>query len=118
MGDWKIIGGRHGTIDTEPHPNPPEKVESPGLVAEWKARWNHQKKQREAAQTARNKALASVQALKSRIRALEAQVAGMGEDWSKFEDDLSDVIQDSIDMDWTSRAGAKAVVRWLSERGE
>lgn len=37
-------------------------------------------------------------------------------DWSEFEDDLSDVIQDSIDMDWTSRVGAKSVVRWLNER--
>lgn len=36
-------------------------------------------------------------------------------DWSEHEDDLSDAIADSIDMDWNSRDGAKAVVRWLNE---
>lgn len=49
------------------------------VVEEWKARWNHQKKQREAAQLARNKALQSVQNLKARNEALTAQVAVMGE---------------------------------------
>lgn len=38
-------------------------------------------------------------------------------DWSEFEDDLSDAIQDSIEMDWSSRDGARAVVRWLNENG-
>lgn len=37
-------------------------------------------------------------------------------DWNEFEDDLSDAIADSIDMDWNSRDGAKAVVRWLNEK--
>lgn len=46
------------------------------------------------------------------------EVARKALDWSEYEDDLSDVIQDSIDTDWTSRDGAKAVVHWLSERGE
>ena len=36
-------------------------------------------------------------------------------DWTEFEDDLSDAIADSIDMDWNSRDGAKAVIRWLNE---
>lgn len=36
-------------------------------------------------------------------------------DWNEFEDDLADAIADSIDMDWNSRDGAKAVVRWLNE---
>lgn len=36
-------------------------------------------------------------------------------DWNEVEDDLSDTIADSIDMDWNSRDGAKAVVRWLNE---
>jgi len=42
-----------------------------------------------------------------------AQAGAVAVDWSDYEDDLSDVIQDSIDMDWTSRDGARAVVRWL-----
>lgn len=36
--------------------------------------------------------------------------------WSEYEDDLSDAIGDSIDINWTSRDGAKAVVRWLQSR--
>lgn len=44
--------------------------------------------------------------------AMEGAVVG---DWSEFEDDLSDAIGDSIDMDWNSGDGAKAVVRWLNE---
>lgn len=36
-------------------------------------------------------------------------------DWTEFEDDLADAIADSIDMDWNSSDGAKAVVRWLNE---
>ena len=36
-------------------------------------------------------------------------------DWSKFEDDISDAISDSIDMDWSSRDGAKAVVALLNK---
>lgn len=48
-------------------------------------------------------------------RAADAAVVG---DWSEFEDDLSDAIQDSMDMDWNSRDGAKAVVRWLNENAQ
>lgn len=36
-------------------------------------------------------------------------------DWSEYEDDIADAIDDSLDMDWTSRDGAKAVVRLLNE---
>lgn len=36
-------------------------------------------------------------------------------DWNEHEDAISDAISDSIDMDWTSRTGAKAVVAWLNE---
>lgn len=36
-------------------------------------------------------------------------------DWNEYEDAISDAICDSIDMDWTSRTGAKAVVAWLNE---
>ena len=46
---------------------------------------------------------------------LEAKPTPEGIDWSEFEDGLSDAIQDSIDMDWNSRDGAKAVIRWLNE---
>lgn len=35
--------------------------------------------------------------------------------WAEFEDDLSDAIADSIDMDWNSGDGARAVIRWLDE---
>lgn len=38
-------------------------------------------------------------------------------DWSAHEDDIADAISDSIDMDWTSRDGAKAVVRYLNTLG-
>jgi hypothetical protein len=38
-------------------------------------------------------------------------------DWSDLEDDLSDVISDSMDMDWTSRIGARAVVEFLKALG-
>lgn len=34
-------------------------------------------------------------------------------DWSEHEDDIADAISDSMDMDWTSRDGARAVVRYL-----
>ena len=36
-------------------------------------------------------------------------------DWTALEDDISDAISDSLDMDWTSSDGAKAVVRLLNE---
>ncbi|AKU43498.1 hypothetical protein CPT_Sansa94 [Caulobacter phage Sansa] len=36
-------------------------------------------------------------------------------DWSPFEDDIDEAIQDSIDQDWTSRIAAKAVIRKLQE---
>lgn len=35
--------------------------------------------------------------------------------WDEFVEDIDDVISDSIDMDWTSTYGAKAVVSWLNE---
>lgn len=35
-------------------------------------------------------------------------------DWSEYEDDISDAISDSIDMDWSARDGAKAVIRCLA----
>ena len=36
-------------------------------------------------------------------------------DWDEYADDIADVISDSMDMDWTSSDGARAVVRWLNE---
>lgn len=48
--------------------------------------------------------------------ALSAPPSAAGVDWTDIEDALSDAIQDSIDMDWNSRDGAKAVVRWLKAR--
>lgn len=38
-------------------------------------------------------------------------------DWSDLEDDIADAISDSMDMDWTSRDGAKAVVAYLQKVG-
>lgn len=38
-------------------------------------------------------------------------------DWSDLEDDIADAISDSMDMDWTSRDGAKAVVAMLMKLG-
>ena len=38
-------------------------------------------------------------------------------DWSDLEDDLADAISDSMDMDWTSRIGARAVVEFLKKLG-
>jgi len=38
-------------------------------------------------------------------------------DWSDLEDDLADAISDSMDMDWTSRIGARAVVEFLKALG-
>jgi hypothetical protein len=35
--------------------------------------------------------------------------------WSEFEDEISDAISDSIDMDWSSRDGARAVVALLNK---
>lgn len=39
-------------------------------------------------------------------------------DWSEFEDDIADAISDSMDMDWSSRDGARAVVAYLKQIGE
>lgn len=39
-------------------------------------------------------------------------------DWSDLEDDIADAISDSMDMDWTSRDGAKAVVALLMKLGD
>ena len=36
-------------------------------------------------------------------------------DWSEYQDDISDAISDSMDMDWSANDGARAVVRWLNE---
>ena len=38
-------------------------------------------------------------------------------DWSDAEDDIADAISDSMDMDWTSRDGARAVVALLKKIG-
>lgn len=38
-------------------------------------------------------------------------------DWSDLETDLADAISDSMDMDWTSRDGARAVVEYLKKLG-
>lgn len=38
-------------------------------------------------------------------------------DWSDLEDDIADAISDSMDMDWTSRDGARAVVAMLIKLG-
>lgn len=47
---------------------------------------------------------------------LRAVVAG-GLDWSDLEDDIADAISDSMDMDWTSRDGARAVIALLMKIG-
>lgn len=39
------------------------------------------------------------------------------QDYSCLEDDISDAIDDSLDLDWTSNLGAKAVMRVLRTRG-
>lgn len=36
-------------------------------------------------------------------------------DWTQHQDDISDAISDSMDMDWSANDGARAVVRWLNE---
>ena len=38
-------------------------------------------------------------------------------DWSDLEDDIADAISDSMDMDWTSRDGARAVIIYLQKIG-
>ncbi|MBP7973262.1 MAG: hypothetical protein KAZ48_10715, partial [Candidatus Nanopelagicales bacterium] len=38
-------------------------------------------------------------------------------DWTDAEDDIADAISDSIDMDWSSRDGARAVVAYLKQIG-
>lgn len=38
-------------------------------------------------------------------------------DPQELEDMLDEAIGDSIDMDWTSRIGAKAIMRWLEKDG-
>lgn len=52
--------------------------------------------------------------LLSNPRATEHVWMGAATDWSEYEDEIADAIQDSVDMDWTSRDGAKAVVRFLN----
>lgn len=36
-------------------------------------------------------------------------------DWSEYQDDISDAISDSMDVDWSASVGARAVVAWLNE---
>jgi len=38
-------------------------------------------------------------------------------DWTDAEDDIADAISDSMDMDWSSRDGARAVVAYLKQIG-
>lgn len=57
---------------------------------------------------------------KVRATAAEARVAlleGLLKDavnWSEYEDEIAEAISDSMDMDWTSQDGARAVVRFLN----
>lgn len=51
------------------------------------------------------------------LRVTEHRWIPSGADWSEHEDAISDAISDSIDMDWSARDGAKAVVRLLNEMG-
>ena len=45
------------------------------------------------------------------------EVAGAPYDWTDAEDDIADAISDSMDMDWSSRDGARAVVAYLKQIG-
>lgn len=36
-------------------------------------------------------------------------------DWSEYQDDISDAISESVDIDWNANDGARAVVRWLND---
>lgn len=38
-------------------------------------------------------------------------------DWTDLEDGIADAISDSMDMDWSSRDGARAVVAYLKQIG-
>lgn len=53
------------------------------------------------------------EAIAAGLKAFPAEVI----DWSDLEDDIADAISDSMDMDWTSRDGAKAVVALLMKVG-
>ncbi|SPU44280.1 hypothetical protein [Brevundimonas diminuta] len=35
--------------------------------------------------------------------------------WTDYQDDISDAISESVDIDWNASDGARAVVRWLNE---
>ena len=35
--------------------------------------------------------------------------------WTDYQDDISDAISDSMDVDWSASVGARAVVAWLNE---
>lgn len=49
------------------------------------------------------------------LKAIEhAWIEPAPHNFSDLEDDIADAISDSIDMDWSSRDGAKAVVRYLN----
>jgi hypothetical protein len=37
-------------------------------------------------------------------------------DWDELEDLIAEAIDDSLDMDWTGRVGARAVVDMLKQR--
>jgi len=54
-----------------------------------------------------------VETMKARIVERFNQRPGESGEWDDHEDEISDAISDSIDMDWTSRDGAKAVIRYL-----
>lgn len=52
-----------------------------------------------------------------RDAALAAARPAETRDWSEFEDEIADAISDSMDMDWSSRDGARAVVAYLKQIG-
>lgn len=49
------------------------------------------------------------------LKATEHKWLPPAADWSEYEDEITEAISDSIDMDWSARDGAKAVVRLLNE---
>ena len=54
--------------------------------------------------------LAHYDGLKQAVEAMTVQP----DFWSEYEDEIADAIADSMDVDWTSRDGARAVVRLLN----
>jgi hypothetical protein len=39
------------------------------------------------------------------------------DDWTVLEDDIADAIDDSMDMDWNGRWGARAIIEMLRSQG-